>query len=278
MAPNSQDRRRRQRALDQRWGLQTSTEEDFRRFQNRFIHLAKLSLDWAGIDGEGVELRFRMYEGHNHTGLKSDYFLEAARSYGAFMVVLQRFIWALADVESRHLDHLLAILDTAKAYSPGVDFGVVRRGAVVTLYPVGARELDSALVEESVEWLVEYPKVAEQFEQALRIVLAKDSDNYRGALDNLRWALEQLLKGVLGNRKPLEKQRDVLLPWLRNRGVHQQVVNMYLDLLKRFADYQNDAVKHGDDWQPAELEFMIYVTGALMRLVLQAAREVPADQ
>jgi hypothetical protein len=59
------------------------------------------------------------------------------------------------------------------------------------------------------------------------------------------------LRSVLGNRRPLEKQQDVLLPRLRERRIHQRVVNMYLDLLKQFAAYQNDAVKHGDAWQPS---------------------------
>jgi hypothetical protein len=165
---------------------------------------------------------------------------------------------------------VLLILREAKRYSRRIDFGIVQRGNAVTLYPQGAKELDISLVEQPLEWLIEYPKVAEQFENALKTILQKDADNYRGALDDLRWSLEQLLRAVLQNRKPLEKQRDVLLPWLKQQGVHQQIVNMYLDLLKRFSDYQNDAVKHGDRSHPAELEFMVYVTGALMRLILQA--------
>jgi hypothetical protein len=35
---------------------------------------------------------------------------------------------------------------------------------------------------------------------------------------------------------------------------------MYLDLLNRFTEYQNDAVKHGEAWNPEELEFMVYLT------------------
>lgn len=53
---------------------------------------------------------------------------------------------------------------------------------------------------------------------------------------------------------------------------------MYRDVLLRFANYQNDAVKHGDKWQPAELEFMIYTTGALMRLAIQAAETPVVDE
>jgi hypothetical protein len=47
---------------------------------------------------------------------------------------------------------------------------------------------------------------------------------------------------------------------------------MYDDLLARFMQYQNDAVKHGDNWSSIEIEFMIYLTGAFMRLLLQLER------
>jgi hypothetical protein len=35
--------------------------------------------------------------------------------------------------------------------------------------------------------------------------------------------------------------------------------------------YQNDAVKHGEAFSEKEIEFMIYLTGTFMRLLLQLA-------
>ena len=60
-----------------------------------------------------------------------------------------------------------------------------------------------------------------------------------------------------------------MLPWLKERGLHQQVINMYSDLLRKFCEYQNDAVKHDEKWSPEEVEFMIYLTGVFMRLLVE---------
>jgi hypothetical protein len=61
--------------------------------------------------------------------------------------------------------------------------------------------------------------------------------------------------------------------WLKQRQVHQQVINMYQDLLfTRFAQYQNDAVKHKEAWSEPEVEFKIYLTGTFMRLLLQLSQ------
>jgi len=51
--------------------------------------------------------------------------------------------------------------------------------------------------------------------------------------------------------------------------VHQQIINMYDDLLAKFTQYQNDAVKHIENWSPHEIEFMIYLTATFIRFLLQ---------
>lgn len=270
MPSNAQEPRRRLAALQERWGIQTSSGAEFNKFRNRFFFLADSSTYWESLRRDGTEGHFRLIHGNDNEHYNSRAWLSTAGSFEDFMALLQMLFWALEGAKSSNLEELVTMLKGAARYSPGVDFGIARQGRTVTLYPQGAEELDTALVEEPMEWLAQHPKVAEQFGQALRIVLAKDEDNYRSALDNLRWALEQLLKVVLANQKSLEKQSEFLLPWLKTRGVHVEVRSMYRDVLLRFANYQNDAVKHGDKWRPEELEFMIYTTGALMRLVIQA--------
>jgi hypothetical protein len=204
--------------------------------------------------------------------LGSSYPFSVAKTLPEFLALAQQLLWAMEESGSPQKNLFIQALLEAKRYSPGVDFSIVHRRDAITLYPQGAKELDIALVEEPLEWLAGHSRVAEHFEEALKIVLAKDKTKYRNALDNLRWSLEQLLRAILQNRKPIEKQADVLLPWLKQKGFHQQIINMYQDLLKRFAQYQNDAVKHGDDWQEAELEFVTYLTGAFMRALLHAER------
>ena len=68
--------------------------------------------------------------------------------------------------------------------------------------------------------------------------------------------------------------------WLKAHGLHPQIRNMYETLLAHFDQYQNDAVKHGEAYAyaPFELEFMIYLTGTFIRLLLQIDAEAqPGD-
>ena len=48
---------------------------------------------------------------------------------------------------------------------------------------------------------------------------------------------------------------------------------MFEDVLKRFTDYQNAAVKHDEKCSLRETEFIIYTTGAFMRLLLKLESE-----
>ena len=57
------------------------------------------------------------------------------------------------------------------------------------------------------------------------------------------------------------------------RGVHQQTVNMYRQLLfGQYAQYHNDAVKHAAKYAEDEVKFMIYLTDTFMSLLLQLHR------
>jgi hypothetical protein len=273
MARSSSDPKRRLSALAARWGIETHPSVEFQNFKRRFAISAEDNVLWWVLNDDGTNERFGFLTGFKTDVLGSEYFLTNAKTLPEFLYVAQQLLWAMDECESTVTESFVHSLREAKRYSPGIDFGIVERGGVVTIYPQGARELDKALVEEPLEWLSGFPKIAEHVEEALKILLAKDSGKYRNALDNLRWSLEQLLRVVLSNRKPIEKQPEVLLPWLKQKGVHQQIVNMYLDLLKRFSHYQNDAVKHGDAWKLAEIEMMVYSTGTLMRFLLQVRDE-----
>lgn len=78
---------------------------------------------------------------------------------------------------------------------------------------------------------------------------------------------------MLENKNSIENQKkDEVLQWLKQRGIHKQVVNLYYQLVfGEYRLYQNDAVKHGEAFAENKIEFMIYLTGTFMWLLLQLA-------
>lgn len=265
------DYQRRMKSFAARWNIPVE-EEEFRRFTHRFAHLLANSTK-EYIASRSLEERYCFLLGepdeYDRWGSIASNALWGSSDLAQFVLVLQRILWIIEDYDDPPLDDLVVSLREAIRISQSIGIRVARRGNRVTLYPAGAKLLDEKIVNENLVWLEGHPQVAKTFEEALKIYQSGDAAKYRNLLDNLRHSVEQLLKAVLKNQKPIEKQRDLLLPWLRSQGVHQQVVNMYCDLLDRFALYQNDAVKHNEKWVPAEVEFMIYLTGTFMRLLLQ---------
>jgi hypothetical protein len=158
-------------------------------------------------------------------------------------------------------------------FTPQIGIEITESNEQVIIYPKGARLLDEAVINQNLVWLESHPDALKCFEQALTQHMAGDKSQQRNLLDNLRFALEQLLKDILGNEKSLQNQKEKLLPWLEVRGVHKQTVNMYNALLfGPYSQFQNDAVKHGkreEEFTENDIEFMIYLTGTFMRLLLQ---------
>jgi hypothetical protein len=186
---------------------------------------------------------------------------------------LQRLFWLVEEEFAQNPRPLLLLierLELAIALNPNINFRIVRKGEKTIIYPRGAKLLDDALINDNLLWLKNYPMAAKSFNNALLSYQSRDENKYRNLLDDLRHAIEQLLKATLGKSKSLENQKNELLLWLKNHGVNQQIINMYHHLLfSNFSLYQNEAVKHGDKWSKMDLEFMIYLTGTFMRLILQ---------
>jgi hypothetical protein len=180
------------------------------------------------------------------------------------------------DRETSNLDKinskLFEVFSRALEFTPHIGVEIIRSDGQVILYPKGARLLDEAVINQNLIWLESHPNVLKSFEQALTQYMSGDRSKYRSILDDLRVALEQLLKDVLQNGISLEKQKTELLPWLKARGIHKQIINMYNTLLDQYSLFQNNAVKHGtgeEEFTENDIEFMIYTTGTFMRLLLK---------
>ena len=185
---------------------------------------------------------------------------------------------AVRDHAEASLPALEKAVREAVESSPGIGISFSIQGQEFTVRPAGDHMLDKAVVDDVLLSLSRQPAISKHFQAALSICASGETARFRNALDNLRFGLEALLKKILENTKSLENQKPVLLPWLKAHGLHQQVVNMYESLLfGPYAIYQNDAVKHTERYSPVEVEFMIYLTGTFMRLLLDLSAKVPTQ-
>jgi hypothetical protein len=273
-------------AHQKRWNIATHDDAAFEIFLSRLvIQLNRFQDVWSGTFWEEFHGEFNYLNASKklRTGLPEDLtsLIESSRNSTELANYFQlAFIVIKYLQENNYVDNadgianfLAEILQDTLDLSPQIPISVSKTNDGIILYPKGADLLDDAVVNQNLLWLESHPNVLKQFEQALTQYMTGDKKQQRNLLDNLRFALEQLLKDILKNDKSLENQKAELLRWLETRGVHKQTINMYSALLfGPYSQFQNDAVKHGkreEEFTENDIEFMIYITGTFMRLLLK---------
>lgn len=128
---------------------------------------------------------------------------------------------------------------------------------------------DLALSKESEHWLSAYPKSLNLYLQALE--KRKEKIYERNTLDDLRLALELLLKDIFNNEKSLENQKNHFGDLVNKAGGTTEFTNMFIKLLDYFCKYQNEHVKHDDKVAEIETDFIIDLTSSFMKAIIRSA-------
>jgi len=124
-------------------------------------------------------------------------------------------------------------------------------------------EVDSVLIERTQHWLGPFPDARGLYDGAA--TKHANAVFLRNVLDDLRLALELLLKTILGNDKSLENQIPQLGDFIRKRGGSSELANMFVKLVDYYTKYQNSYVKHDDAVIEEEVEFMFELTSSFMK-------------
>ena len=129
--------------------------------------------------------------------------------------------------------------------------------------------LDILVITETKQLLDDYPEVKRHYESAL--IKYQTQIFERNLVDDLRFSFEQLLKEILSNDRPLEKQQDALCKFLKAHGISDSLNSMYNTLRDYYCSYQNVHVKHNDRINRTEVEFIIEQTSIMMKLIIRVS-------
>lgn len=130
----------------------------------------------------------------------------------------------------------------------------------------GAKELDKALVSEPLEWLKEYPCAHKTYCIALRQY--SEGIYIRDVADNLRKVLEAFLQEFLKNNKNLESNKNEICRYLGEQGVDSGISGLFQTLINAYKNINDRIAKHNDAVDEKLLEFLLYQTGVLIRMVI----------
>lgn len=143
------------------------------------------------------------------------------------------------------------------------------------IFPKGAKEFDNALISEPLEWLSNYPRAHKTYCNALKQY--SEGIYIRDVADNLRKALEEFLQEFLGNGKNLESNKDEICRYLGKQGVDSGISGLYQPLINSYKNINDRIAKHNDKIDEKLLEFLLYQTGILIRMVLTVTNAEKSD-
>lgn len=123
---------------------------------------------------------------------------------------------------------------------------------------------DLRYVEDAVRL---YPDVFKHLESGVGILNKKE--NLRHGLDDMRLALELLLKHLLSNEKSLENQNSDLGAYFKKVGISKEISNTFIQIKGLYERFQNNNVKHNDNINLKEVEYIYQQTLCFMNLLLK---------
>lgn len=279
--------------FNKRWNIDYDENRKFSEFKNRSLSTIDSIIGTLFLSDSDLEQRFLKLIGRHFPVAEIDTRPTASLSqvmggirrfedlpvykillkeqdFKQFMRLLQSLFWL--DLNSDVKDGLYrGLKEDIKLSMLPVQIKRTTQNDVI-LYPKGAKLLDEKVVNNVLDWLMQYPKVCKNFKSALGKYQNKIDE--RNLIDDLRLAFELLLKKILKNKKPLEKQRASLGQYLEGEKVPKVIRNMFTTLVNYYSDYQNQYAKHNDKVDESEIEFIIYLTGTFIRhlMVLERCR------
>lgn len=190
---------------------------------------------------------------------------------------------SIAGVISKHI----ALINVASAYLKG-DFIIdaIKNGFLETLDSVnihysimededgmfifqkGIPEFDDALVSEPLEWLRRFPNAERAWGKALRDYSETKENNASVVADNFRKALESFFQEFFGGSKSLENYKNEYGAYLKKCDIPKEISGNFEALLQSYTNYINSYAKHRDATSNRVLEYLLYQTGNIMRLLM----------
>ncbi len=135
------------------------------------------------------------------------------------------------------------------------------------ILPAGAKELDQNLVNQQLIWIKDYPNTRERYASALR-KYAEKSDFPSNIAEEFRKTLETFLQEFFGGTKSLENYKSEYGKYLKGKGIPTEISNNLESLFTLYYNYMNNYAKHQNKTEENVLEYLMYQTGIIIRLMI----------
>ena len=143
----------------------------------------------------------------------------------------------------------------------------------IFIFPRGVEELDKSVVSQPLQWLAAFPPAERTWSKALREYSDSNIQNASDVADKFRKALEAFFQEFFGGTKSLENYKSVYGAYLKNNAIPSEISGNFETLLQAYMNYMNNYAKHRDATSDKVLEYLMYQTGNIMRLLITLNQE-----
>lgn len=147
------------------------------------------------------------------------------------------------------------------------------------VFPKGAEELDKALVSEPLMWVKDYPNSHKAFVKALKAYSEVTEENTSDIADLFRKALETFFQEFFGGSRSLEKYVEdrTYEKYLDAQGIPSDLRGEFENTVKMYTNFINHNAKHHDKTNKNILEYVMYQTGNIIRLLITLEKGAQKD-
>ena len=162
-----------------------------------------------------------------------------------------------------------AIVGTLEAYR--ISYEIIRDNDGVFIFPKGVPEFDKDLVSDTLLWLIRYPETEKAWGNALRAYsLGEESSE---VADKFRKALERFFQNFFCSESTLENMKSDYGRYLKAHGISGEIAGNLEGVLQQYTNFMNNHAKHHDRTNALLLEYIMYQTGNIIRLLIKLSEE-----
>jgi len=270
------------KSFHKRWNIEISELESWNNFKNRVLNSYSSILSHEFLYNEKCDEEFSTLIGIHFKLTKKDLltisltgkdvedcftynFFKKETDFKKILLGIEVITWMTEISDETKKKFIYDIGKIVKITNIAIEIKKIKNE--ILFYPAGAKLLDIKLVNDNLDWLIDYPKIYETFKNSLLELGVQGKE--RQVIDNLRLTLELVLKEKLNNSKSLENQKAELGKYLKSKEISSEISNLIWVVLDYYSKYQNNKIKHSDNANSVEVEFLLYLTGTLMRLLLK---------
>lgn len=158
-----------------------------------------------------------------------------------------------------------AITGTLEDFS--IPYDIYRDNDGVFIFPKGVPEFDRELVSNNLLWLENYPETEKAWVKALKDYSSGEEPSE--VADNFRKALERFFQRFFHSEKTLESMKSEYGRYLKDHGIPSEIAGNFETLLQQYTNFMNGFAKHHDKTVRSILEYIMYQTGNIIRLLIK---------